>query len=335
MKVSASSIRIIILSILAVSVLAMAPVASEAASFTPTRPIEFVCFASPGGGSGIFAETVGSIMEKEKIVPVAMPRIFKPGGGFAVGMAYLAEKKGNPHYLGSTANPFILTPLAVTISGKKTITHRDFTQIAILAYDEMAVVVKYDSPFKSLKDLIAAAKAKSKSVKFGGTNVGGTDSLLIQSLAKAAGVEFNYIAFQGGGEVNAALLGGHIDAMSSNPTEMLPQVEGKTMRMLAVASEKRLAGDKFKDLPTMKELGYNVVFNTHRGITAPAGIPAEAVAYYENAFKKLSENAVFKKYIADNDMTPTYLNSVQATKYMNDFADQAAGLLKDLGIVKK
>ncbi len=183
--------------------------------------------------------------------------------------------------------------------------------------------------------LIAAAKAKSKSVKFGGTNVGGTDSLLIQSLAKAAGVEFNYIAFQGGGEVNAALLGGHIDAMSSNPTEMLPQVEGKTMRMLAVASEKRLAGDKFKDLPTMKELGYNVVFNTHRGITAPAGISPEAVSYYENAFKKLSENAAFKKYIADNDMTPTYLNSVQATKYMNDFADQAAGLLKDLGIVKK
>jgi putative tricarboxylic transport membrane protein len=335
MKISASHIRIFIISILAVLVVASAPAFSEAASFVPTRPIEFVCFASPGGGSGIFAETVGSIMEKEKIVPVAMPRIFKPGGGFAVGMAYLAEKKGNPHFLGSTANPFILTPLVVTASGKKTITHSDFTQLAILAFDEMAVVVKYDSPYKNLKELIASAKTKAKSVKFGGTNVGGTDSLLIASLAKAAGVEFNYIAFQGGGEVNAALLGGHIDAMSANPTEMLPQVEGKTMRMLAVASEKRLSGSSFKDLPTMKELGFNVVFNTHRGITAPAGISPEAIAYYENAFKKLSESATFKKYIADNDMTPTYMNSVQATKYMNDFADYANGLLKDLGIAKK
>ena len=333
MKVSVRNIRIIILSILAVSVLALAPAISGAASFVPTRPIEFVCFASPGGGSGIFAEMVGGIMEKEKIVPVPMPRIYKSGGGFAVGMAYLAEKKGNPHFLGSTANPFILTPLAVTISGKKTVTHKDFTQIAILAFDEMAVVVKYDSPYKNLKELIAAAKAKPKSIKFGGTNVGSTDSLLVASLAKAAGVEFNFIAFQGGGEVNAALLGGHIDAMSSNPTEMLPQIEGKTMRMLAVAAEKRMGG--FKDLPTMKELGFNVVFNTFRGITAPAGISPEAVAYYENAAKKLSETAAFKKYIADNDMTPVYMNSAQATKYMDNFADQATGLLKDLGIVKK
>ena len=113
--------------------------------------------------------------------------------------------------------------------------------------------------------------------------------------------------------MNAALLGGHIDAMSANPTETLPQIEGKTMRMLAVASGRRLSGSDFKDLPTMKELGFNVIFNTHRGITAPAGISAEAVAHYENAFKKLSENDAFKKYIADNNITPTYMNSVQAT----------------------
>ena len=333
MKVSVRNIRIIVLAVLAFSVLALSPAIAGAVSFVPTKPIEFICFFSPGGGSGIFAETVGSIMEKEKIVPVSMPRIYKPGGGSAVGMAYLSEKKGNPYFLGSTANPIILTPLKVTLSGRKTITHRDFTKITILAFDEMAVVVKYDSPYKNLKELIAAAKAKSKSVKFGGTAVGSTDSLLVASLAKAAGVEFNFIAFQGGGEVNAALLGGHIDAMSANPTEMLPQIEGKTMRMLAIAAEKRLAG--FKDLPTMKEMGYNVIFNTHRGIMAPAGIPAEAVAYYENAFKKLSETDAFKKYIADNNMTPTYMNSVQAAKYMNDFADYAAGLLRDLGIAKK
>jgi putative tricarboxylic transport membrane protein len=206
MKVSVRNIRIIILSVLAVSVLAISPALAGAASFVPTKPIEFVCFFSPGGGSGIFAETVGSIMEKEKIVPVSMPRIYKPGGGSAVGMAYLAEKNGNPYFLGSTANPIILTPLAVTLSGRKTITHRDFTKITILAFDEMAVVVKYDSPYKNLKELIAAAKAKAKSIKFGGTAVGSTDSLLVASLAKAAGVEFNFIAFQGGGEVNAALL---------------------------------------------------------------------------------------------------------------------------------
>jgi putative tricarboxylic transport membrane protein len=333
MKMSVRNIQVVVLSILTILSTALVPGISGAESFVPKRPIEFVCFASPGGGSGIFAEVVGSIMEKEKIVPVPMPRVFKSGGGFAVGMAYLHEKKGNPHFLGSTANPFILTPLLVTASGKKTITHKDFTQIAIIGFDEMAIVVKHDSPYKSIKELVEAAKAKPKSIKFGGTNVGGTDSLLIASLAKAAGVEFNYIAFQGGGEVNAALLGGHVDAMSANPTEILPQVEGKAMRMLAVASEKRL--DNFKDIPTLKEQGYNAVFNTHRGITAPPGIPAEAVAYYENAIKKLTETDAYKKYVAENNMTATYMGSAEATKYMNDFADYAGGLLKDLGIAKK
>jgi putative tricarboxylic transport membrane protein len=331
MKSRLSTVWIAILSILVA--VGLAPGIVGAASFTPSRPIEFVCFFSPGGGSGIFAEVVGSIMEKEKIVPVAMPRIFKPGGGGAVGMAYLAEKSGNVHFLGSTSNPFILTPISVGLAGKKTITHRDFTIISILAFDEMAIVVKNDSPFKTVKDLIAASKDKPKSVKFGGTAAGSTDSLLVAALAKAAGVQFNYIAFQGGGEVNAALLGGHIDAISANPTEILPQVEGKTMRILAIASEKRLPG--FSNLPTIKEDGFNVVFNTHRGIVAPAGIPAEAVAYYENATKKLSESAAFKKYIADSNMTPTFMGSVQATKYMDDFADYATGLMNDLGVGKK
>jgi putative tricarboxylic transport membrane protein len=333
MKTRLSTVWIAILSILAITVVDLAPGIAGAASFTPNRPIEFVCFFSPGGGSGIFAEMVGSIMEKEKIVPVAMPRVFKPGGGGAVGMAYLAEKSGNPYFLGSTTNPVILTPLAVSLTGKKTITHKDFTKISILAFDEMAIVVKYDSPYKNIKELIAAAKAKAKSVKFGGTAAGGTDSLLVAALAKAAGVQFNYIAFQGGGEVNAALLGGHIDAISANPTEILPQVEGKTMRILAIASEKRLPG--FKDLPTLKESGYNAVFNTHRGLMAPAGISPEAVAYYENASKKLSESAAFKKYIADNNMTPAFMGSAESAKYMDDFADYAAGLMRDLGVGKK
>lgn len=333
MKTGVRNIRFIIFSILAVLLMSLAPSPAGAAPFTPNRPIELVCFASPGGGSGLFAELIGSIMEKDKIVPVPVPRVYKSGGGFAVGMAYLFEKKGNPHFLGSTANPFILTPLAITLSGKKTITHRDFTQIALLAYDEMAIVVKYDSPFKDLKQLIAAAKAKAKSIKFGGTTLSGTDGLLVASLAKAAGVEFNFIAFQGGGEVNAALLGGHIDAMSANPTEMLPQIEGKTMRMLAVASEKRLPG--LKDMPTIKELGYNVVFNTMRGLCAPPGISAEAIAYYENAAKKVFDNAAYKKYIAENNMTAEFMGSAGCTKYMNDFADRAASLMRDLGIAKK
>ncbi|MEI7670777.1 MAG: tripartite tricarboxylate transporter substrate binding protein [Deltaproteobacteria bacterium] len=333
MQFNVRSIRVITLSVLVLSVLALAPAAFGAASFVPTRPIEFVCPSAAGGGLARFSETVGSIMESEKFVPVAMPRIYKPGGGFAVAMAYISEKKGNPHFLMSTSGPFVLTPLTVTLSGKKTITHRDLTMIGIMGFDEVVMVVKNDAPWKDMKELLAAAKAKPKSIRFGGSYVGSPDSLVVASIAKAAGVEFLYVPFQGGGEMNAALLGGHIDIMSSSPSDMMPHVEAKTMRMLAVAADKRIP--RFKDMPTLKEIGCDLVRRTHRGIAAPPGISAEAVAYYENAARKVTETGAFKKYLDDGIMTPVFMGSTQASKFLDEYADVALNTMRDLGMGKK
>jgi len=329
MNMSVRNIRIIIVAVLAVSVLATAPALFGAASFTPNRPIEFVIFASPGGGSSIFAETVGGIMEKEKLVPVPVPRVYKPGGSQAVGMAYLYEKKGIPYYFGSTSNSYITAGLT---GASKTISHKDFTDIAILAFDEMVIMTRTESPYKTFGDLIAAAKA-NKNIKWGGSNVGGSDSILAAMIGKAAGVKFNYIAFQGGGDVNAALLGGHIDVASANPTEVMQQFEGKTMRPLALAAEARVP--ELKGVPTLKELGINVVFNTCRGINAPPGIPAEAAAYYQQVAKKVMDTAAFKKYIADNFMTPKFLDGAQTRKHYDKFAEETGVILRELGVVKK
>ncbi|MHB0871252.1 MAG: tripartite tricarboxylate transporter substrate binding protein [Chloroflexota bacterium] len=307
-----------------------APKAAEAPakSFTPNKPVEFVVFAAPGGGSSVFAEVIGGIIEKEKLMPVAVPRVHKPGGSQAVGMAYLHEKKPSPFYWGSTSNSYVL---AAMTGASKTISHKDFTDIAVLGFDEMAVMVKYDSAYKNMKDLIEAAKAKPKGIKWGGSNVGGSDSILAGMIGKAAGVEFNYIAFQSGGEVNAALLGGHIDMCSANPTEVVPQIEGKTMRAIAVAADNRVPGF---DVPTLKEQGFNVVFSTFRGINAPAGIPDEAVKYYEGVAKKVMETEGFKKYVAENYMTAKFLNGVETRKLYDDFAAQTGAILKELGVVK-
>lgn len=330
MKSSVRIIRVIVLALFAVSTVVLAADPAGAASFTPNRPIEFVIFASPGGGSSIFAETVGGIMEKEKLVPVAVPRVYKPGGSQAVGMAYLHEKKGAPFHLGSTSNSYVLAGLT---GASKTITHKNFTDIAILAFDEMVLIARQESPYKSFKDLIEAAKAKPKGIKWGGSNVGGSDSILAAMIGKATGVQFNYIAFQGGGEVNAALLGGHIDIASANPTEVMPQFEGKTMRALALAAENRLSG--LKDVPTLKELGIDVIFSTFRGINAPPGISAEAVAYYQQVAKKVMETAAFKKYIADNFMTAKFLDGAQTRKFYDSFAERTGPILREFGVVKK
>jgi putative tricarboxylic transport membrane protein len=336
MKGFVRGIRIIVLSILAIALGTLAAGVSGAASFVPSKPIELVTFSDPGSGVGLFGELVGSIMEKEHIIPVPMPRVYKPGGGQAIGMAYVAEKKGNPYCLGTSSNPVVVTPIIVGAT-KKTITHRDLAHIAIIAFDETGILVKYDSPYKTLKDLITAAKSSPpKSIKWGGTSVGSNGNMLSASLAKAAGIQFNYIPFPGGGEANVALLGGHVDVIAGQPSEIMTHIEGKTMRMLALATEERVSGSMLKDVPTLKELGYNnLIFRTFRGICAPLGLSAEAMAYYQDAVKKVTQTAAFKKYLADNNMTGTFMDSAQATKFTNDLVERVTPILIDVGVIKK
>lgn len=300
------------------------------AAFTPSKPVEFVIFASPGGGSSIFAETLAKIIETNKLMPVPVATVNKPGGSQAVGMAYLASKKGSDYHWGSCSPSYITAGLT---GASKTVSHKDFVDIAMLALDENVIFVEYNSPYKTIKDLVDAAKAKPKGINVGGTNVGGLDSIFVHMFGKAAGVEFNYVAFQGGGEVNAAVLGGHVAFASANPAEVMPQVEGKTVRILAVGSDKRLPG--LPDVPTLKESGYDCVVQAMRGINAPPEMSEPARAYYEGVFKKVFETPEFKKYAEENMLTPNFLNGADTRKYYDQFADMAEKALVELGVVKK
>ena len=128
---------------------------------------------------------------------------------------------------------------------------KDFTIIANFAFDEFTLVVNSGSKYKSVKEVIADAKANQKKITMGGTALGGADSIATYLIEKAAGVQFNYVVFNSGGEVNAALLGGHIDMAVSNPGESLELFKAGKIRILGVFAEKRLAGAP--DITTMKE----------------------------------------------------------------------------------
>jgi hypothetical protein len=159
------------------------------------------------------------------------------GGGGAIAFAYVAGKKGDPHVWLTATTSFLTTPLL----GKSKYTYKDFTPLANLAYDDFFVTVKADSPYKTMKDLIDDAKKRPGQIKTGGTYAPGTDALISHMIEKAAGVKFNYIPFKRRGEAMIALLGGNLDMFYPNPGEALAQLEAKKVRILAVASEKRLA----------------------------------------------------------------------------------------------
>jgi putative tricarboxylic transport membrane protein len=294
-----------------------------------TKPIEFVCHAAVGGGSDIMARMMQAVIEKEKLCPQTVAVVNRSGGGGAIAFAYVAGKKGDPHFWLTATTSFLTTPLL----GKSKYTYRDFTALANLAYDDFFITVRADSPYKTMKDLIADARKRPGQVRTGGTYAPGTDALISHLLEREVGVEFNYIPFKSGGEAMVALLGGNLDMFYPNPGEALAQLEAKKVRILAVASEKRL--EAAPDFPTLRELGINVAFQQVRSIAAPKDIPQEAIRYYEELFRKLADSKLWKeKYIKENMLTWDYQNSAETRKLWESNNESCSRIMKEMGVIK-
>lgn len=295
----------------------------------PEKPITLIVQSGAGGGSDIFARTLASGFEKNKLLPQAIVVENRSGGSGAVAFAYTAGKKGDPYYIQTAVANFLTTPL----QGLSQVTYKDFTPIANFAFDEYVVLVKADSKFNSMKDIVDAAKAKPKEVKVGGAELGASDSIATYLLEKAAGIKFNYIVFAGGGESTAALLGGHVDLVVGNPGEALEMVKGGKVRALGVFAEKRLAG--WPDLPTLKEQGIDATYVQNRGLVAPADIPADARKVLEDSLKKYLETETWKKYIKDNFLTEAWMDGPTFGKWLDSENTRYAGILTEMGVLKK
>jgi len=300
---------------------------ASAAGF-PEKPIQLIVHASAGGGSDIFARTLAAANDKDKFFPQPIVVENKPGGSGAIAFAYVAGKKGDPYFLLTAVTSFITTPIV----RKAQYSHKDFTPIANFAFDEYMLMVKADSKFKSMKDVVEFAKANPKRLTVGGTQLGSSDSICAYLIEKAAGVKLNYIVFNSGGEVNAALLGGHVDLAVSNPGEALELAKANKIRNLGVFSEKRLGGAP--DVPTMKEQGLEALYVQNRGLVAPGGIPAEAQKVLEAGLSKYSQSATFKKYVQDNMLSDAWMDGVTFGKWLEQENGRYQEILKEMGMVK-
>ncbi len=300
----------------------------QAGTKFPDKPITLIVQSSAGGGSDIFARTLASGFEKEKILPQPIVVENKSGGSGAVAFAYTAGKKGDPYYIQTAVANFMTTPL----QGLSQVTYKDFTPIANFAFDEYVVLVKADSKYKSMQDIVADAKARPKDIKVGGAELGASDSIATYLLEKAAGVKFNYIVFTGGGESTAALLGGHVDMIVGNPGESMEMVKGNKVRALGVFAEKRLAG--WPDLPTMKEQGIDATYVQNRGIVAPGGLPAAERKVIEDAMQKYSKGDTFKKYTKDNFLTEAWMDGETFGKWLDSENNRYRTILTEMGVLK-
>lgn len=311
----------------ATSAAAAAATATPVPTWAPTRDVELVVQAAAGGGSDIFARKIADLLTKEKVVGQPINVVNKAGGSGAVAYSYVKQKAADPHTLATVTLSYLTTPMQQNAG----FTYKDFTNIVTLAVDDFIAVVKAESSYKSLTDLVNAAKAKPKEIKVGGTQVGSSDSIIPALIEQAAGVKFNYITFGSGGEVNAALLGGTIDFAIANPGESLSLIEGKKLRAVASFSPSRLPGF---DAPTAKEQGINVQWEQFRGVIAPGGLTAAQRTFWEKALMQITKNPEWDKYMKDNTLRALVQTGTDTDKYLDAQNTSLKTVLTSLGVIK-
>ena len=299
-----------------------------AAQFKPTKPVEFITHTGPGGGGDVIARAISQIIDKNNLSPVRYQVVNKTGGGGLTAMAFLVnEKKGDDHAIAVFTGNWTTNPL-VRKEAKATI--KDMTPIVRLVLEPALVAVKADSKYKTLKDVVDAAKANPGQVKQSGGSMTSRDNVVRQLLMKNSGANWAFISFPGGGERIAALLGGHVDMMIIEPQEAGEHIKAGNMRVIAQVNDARLPA--FPNVPTLKEAGFDVPNVPQvRGIVAPPGISPAVVSYYEDIFAKMVKTPEWQKYLADNYFQDGFMRSAELSKFFDEFIVTMRNILKDTG----
>jgi putative tricarboxylic transport membrane protein len=256
--------------------------------------------------------------------------VHKQGSGAGIALAYVFERKANPHVvLAVGSNSFLATPMREKVP----YTYKSFTPICNLIADGSVLVVRSDSPFKTVDDLIAEARKRPKKLNQAGSSFVSNESLMGKSIQKVKGVQWDYISFAGDGEATIAVLGGNADFQFVNPSGIVEHVKAGKLRVLLNGAPQRY--DAFKDVPTIKEAGLGDPIILYRGIAGPPDIPESAVKKLEAAFKKATENPQFKKYVDESLMQPFWQPSKEYSKFLDEENLRFKGWLDELGLLKK
>jgi tripartite-type tricarboxylate transporter receptor subunit TctC len=252
----------------------------------PDKQIEIVVGFAAGGGTDITARTLAPHLAKALGGQVIVNN--KPGASGAIGLAFVARAKPDGYTLGMTNFPGLLTLPIERDAGFKP---GDFAYLGNLVRDPSAFSVTMESPYRSIADLVAAAKKAPGTISYGSTGVGTDDHLQMVMFEELTGTKLLHAPFQGAGPLRSAMLGGHVIVGGLNLGEVMPHA-GKTMRPLAQASDTR--SPLAPDVPTFKDQGVNLVFASERGIVAARGLPPEIEQKIATALKQIAANPEFQ-----------------------------------------
>jgi putative tricarboxylic transport membrane protein len=278
--------------------------------------------ANPGGGWDMTGRALGAALLDSKAADTVQYDN-KGGAAGVIGLAqFVNAAKGDP-------NSIIMTGavmLGGIITGKPQIGLDKATPIARITSEYNIFVVPADSPMKSMKDVVTQMQKDPGSVKWGGGSRGSTEHICASMLATKVGVDpkkVNYVAFRGGGEAVAAILGGNVTVGGGGISEMSEYIKAGKMRAIGVTSEKRFTGNS---TPTLKEQGYDVVLGNWRGVYGAPGISAEQRAALTDLVTKATKSKAWAESLTKNDWTPALLTG----KAFDDFVDAEFASLRGI-----
>jgi len=309
-----------LLTFLAGAAAACTAAAFPALAWEPTRTVEFVVPAGTGGGADQMARFIQGVIAKHQLMKPSMVVVNKGGGAGAEGFLDVKGAKGDPHKLIITLSNLFTTPLATGVP----FNWKDLTPVTMMALDNFVLWVNAETPYKTPKEYIEAAKkAGAGKFKMGGTGSKQEDQIITVAIEQQTGAKFTYVSFRGGGDVAVQLVGKHVDSTVNNPIEAVAQWRAGSLRPLCSLSERALPYPKkvtkdlsWGDIPTCKSVGLNITYQMLRGIFMPGGVSNDQRDYWVGLMKKVREAPEWQEFMEQGAFTQEALSGDAYVKWV-------------------
>jgi putative tricarboxylic transport membrane protein len=303
----------------------VAPSASQAPTWEPTKPVTFVIWAAPGGGSDVYARTLSSVLLNEYDFPVPINVESHQGGSGAVGMTYVLGQPADGHTVLITTASWLLSPQ----TQKMPIGHRDFDPVALVFSEADGLYVSIDAPYNNLDEFVSYCKEHPGEVRINGTGSGGRDEIATLNFMEQVGIELVYVPSDGGGESIINVLGGHVEGFVSNPAEAAAQVEAGTMKQIV-----NFGFDKVGDIPSIVDEGYPEAVSIQlRGLALRGGTDPEIRQWWEDTIIAIQDSPTLKTYAEENYVTFEFKSGEEFFRQSNETYDMYTEMLKRLGVI--
>jgi putative tricarboxylic transport membrane protein len=309
----------------------LAPMAASAQDAGPEGDIDLTIGAGAGSGPDLLSRKIADIMNSQHIIDNPIVVNNRTGGSWTVAATYVIGHPGDKNLLFQMSPTVFATPVVQGVPNF----YEQITPLAVLLRQDLLVVVAADSPYNSLTDVVEAAKKEDYSISMAGANVGSTDHIVTSLIEKAAGVKINFVPFDGGGgQITSSLLGGAVNMAVYPPDEALPLIEGGQVKAIAILSPERSTAEKFKDIPTAVEQGYDVVWDSPQSLGLPPDTDPALVAWWDDKVHQMVESDAWKQMLTDNYFRGAYVPADGAKAAMDEIYQRYLGVLTDLGLAK-